>query len=87
MTLDPKSYLAVVKMQIDSAVKLTKDTAAAVSSSGLLGDKFMSLTPGNDDAMIAPGGVITATQSSVSLENLIGQFLYSSSKGTPAAAK
>ena len=94
MTLDPKTYLAVVKMEIDPSIKLSKDTAAAVSSAGLLGDKFMGLTPGNDDALIPPGGVITSTQSSMNIESLIGQYIYGStnksgstgSSSTPASS-
>jgi phospholipid/cholesterol/gamma-HCH transport system substrate-binding protein len=43
----------------------------------------MSLVPGGSDKVIPPGGKITYTQSSVSLENLIGQMMFS----TPAAKK
>jgi phospholipid/cholesterol/gamma-HCH transport system substrate-binding protein len=81
--LDPKSFLAVVRMSIDPAVQLPDDTVAEIISAGLLGDKYMSLVPGGSDKVIPPGGKITYTQSSVSLENLIGQMMFS----TPGAKK
>jgi phospholipid/cholesterol/gamma-HCH transport system substrate-binding protein len=76
-TLDPNTFLAVVKMSIDPSVKLPVDTVASISSSGLLGDKYLSLEPGNEDKNIPPGGTIEHTQSPMSLESLIGQFIFS----------
>ena len=75
-TLDPKSYLAVVKMSIDPDIKLPTDTVATIASNGLLGDKYLSLVPGADDAVIKPGGTISHTQPPISLESMIGQFIY-----------
>ena len=75
--LDPKSFLAVVRMSIDPAVQLPDDTVAEIVSAGLLGDKYMSLVPGGSDKVIPPGGKIKYTQSSVSLENLLGQMIFS----------
>ena len=75
--LDPKTFLAVVRMSIDPAVKLPDDTVAEIISAGLLGDKYMSLVPGGSDNVIPPGGKIKYTQSSVSLENLVGQMIFS----------
>jgi phospholipid/cholesterol/gamma-HCH transport system substrate-binding protein len=76
--LDPKTFLAVVRMSIDPSVKLPDDTVAEIISAGLLGDKYMSLVPGGSDVVIPPGGKIKYTQSSVSLESLIGQTIFSS---------
>jgi phospholipid/cholesterol/gamma-HCH transport system substrate-binding protein len=75
--LDPKTFLARIRMSVDPAIQLPEDTVAQVTSSGLLGDKYMSLTPGGSDKNIPPGGTIRYTQSSVSLENLIGQMIFS----------
>ncbi len=76
-TLDPKTYLANVTMSIDPQIKLPDDTVAEIISAGLLGDKYVSLVPGGSDKMIPPGGTIKYTQASVSLENLIGQSIFS----------
>ena len=76
-TLDPKTFLADVRMSIDPAYKLPDDTVAEILSAGLLGDKFMALAPGGSEQTIPPGGRIKFTQSPVSLENLIGQMIFS----------
>jgi phospholipid/cholesterol/gamma-HCH transport system substrate-binding protein len=80
-TLDPKTYLADVRMSIDPAYKLPDDTVAEILSAGLLGDKFMALVPGGSEQTIPPGGRIKFTQSPVSLENLIGQMMFSQPSG------
>ena len=76
-TLDPKTFLATVRMSVEPSVKLPDDTVAEIISSGLLGDKYMSLVPGGSDKDLPPGGQIKYTQSSVSLEHLIGQMMFS----------
>ena len=86
-TLDKQDYLAVVRMSIDPGVKLPEDSSAEVVSDGLLGGKYMSLVPGGADDMIEPGGEIRFTQSSISLEQLIGKFMFSSDKGEQANKK
>jgi len=82
--LDPKTFLATIRMSIDPAIRLPEDTVAQVTSAGLLGDKYMSLVPGGSDEVIPPGGKIRYTQSSISLENLIGQMIFSTPGGKPA---
>jgi phospholipid/cholesterol/gamma-HCH transport system substrate-binding protein len=80
-TLDPKTFDAVVRMEIDSGIKLPIDSVATIASSGLLGDKYLSIEPGNEDELIQPGGKIVHTTPPVSLESLIGQFIYGQQAG------
>lgn len=75
--LDPKTFLAVVNLSIDPNVKLPVDSVAKVVSDGLLGSKYMSIDPGGDDTNIAEGGEIKFTQSSLSIEDLVGQLIFS----------
>src|SRR6185312_2580697 len=75
-TLDPKTFQAVVQMSIDPSIKLSTDSVAQITSSGLLGDNFISIEPGNEDELIPAGGTITHTQAQMSLENLVGQVIY-----------
>jgi phospholipid/cholesterol/gamma-HCH transport system substrate-binding protein len=75
--LDPKSFVAIVKISVDPSIKLPVDTVATITSSGLFGDKFLSLEPGNEDQTIKPGGALEHTQSPMSLESLIGQYIFS----------
>ncbi|MDE2229282.1 MAG: outer membrane lipid asymmetry maintenance protein MlaD [Alphaproteobacteria bacterium] len=75
-TLDPRTFLATIKISIDPKIKLPDDSVAVVASSGLLGDNFLSIEPGNEDEIIPPGGRITHTQAAMSLQSLIGQVIY-----------
>ena len=75
--LDPNTYFAVVTLSIDNSIKLPTDTSAACTSSGLLGDKYLNLSPGADDLMIAEGGEIEATQGCIDLFALLGQMIFS----------
>jgi len=88
-TLEPGTFLAVVKMSIDPIVKLPTDSVAKIESAGLLGDKFMALIPGANEKFIKPGGMITNTQAPVSIEDMIGQYIFSqtSSKGEGGKSK
>ncbi len=74
--LDPATYLAVVHVTITPEVKLPTDSAAEVVSDGLLGGKYLALVPGGEDENISPGGEIMHTQAAVSLESLIGKFIF-----------
>jgi phospholipid/cholesterol/gamma-HCH transport system substrate-binding protein len=80
-TLDPKTFQAVVRMSIDPSVQLPVDTVATIASAGLLGDKYLSLVPGNEDQTIKPGGQIEHSQSPISLESMIGQYIFSQGQG------
>ena len=77
MLLETDTYLAVVEMEIDGAVKVPDDTSAEIVSESLLGGRFMSLTPGGSDKFLPAGGELRYTQSPVSLEQLIGKFIFS----------
>jgi len=75
--IDPKTFLAIVTMMLRQDVQLSKDTGAAVTSESLLGGKYISLSPGGDETDLKPGQTITITQSSISLEELLGKFIFS----------
>lgn len=75
--IEPATFLAVVRLVIDPAVQLPKDSIASVTSEGLLGGKFVALEPGSDDDRIPNGGKIDRTQSAASLDKLLGQVIFS----------
>lgn len=74
--IDPQTYLAVVALTVRSDIQLPKDSSAEVTSEGLLGGKYLSLSPGGDSTMLKPGDTITITQSSISIEQLLGKFIF-----------
>jgi phospholipid/cholesterol/gamma-HCH transport system substrate-binding protein len=75
--IDPKTYLAVVTLSVQDGLELPKDSSAEITSDGLLGGKYLALSGGGDAVMLQPGQAITITQSSVSLEQLLGKFIFS----------
>jgi phospholipid/cholesterol/gamma-HCH transport system substrate-binding protein len=77
MRVDPRTYLAQVTFRLDSAVRLPRDSSAEITSDGLLGGRYVALVPGGDERMLADGAEITNTQSAVSLEALLGRFIFS----------
>ena len=81
VTLDPVSYVAHVNIALDDRIKIPSDSIAEIVADGLLGPKYMSITPGSQETTIAPGGSIARTQSAVGLESLIGKFLFNKDKG------
>ena len=76
IALDPKTFEGVVTMAIDTGVQFPRDSSAKILTSGLLGDQYVGIEPGGDDADFKPGDRIAQTQGAVVLENLIGQFLF-----------
>ena len=75
IALDPKTYQGVVQMEVSERFLFPKDSAAKILTSGLLGDQYIGLEPGGEDANLQPGDTVAQTQSAVVLENLIGQFM------------
>ena len=76
MTLDPKTFDAVLRLSIDPTVRLTADSQAEISSSGLLGDKYVSIVPGFGDELIKNGGRIVDTHPPINLESIIKQVVF-----------
>ena len=74
LTLNP-NYLVTVHLNIRSGVQIPDDSSLIVTSSGLLGSSYISISPGGDDTMLKPGGAIHSVQGSVDLMGLVGRFL------------
>lgn len=77
INLDPQSELARVRLEIKKGIKLQEDVIASIRTQGLIGHKFISISPGGSGSDIPPGGMIEDTESSVDFEQLINQFLQS----------
>jgi phospholipid/cholesterol/gamma-HCH transport system substrate-binding protein len=82
--LDGKTYEAVVRLHIFAQYQFSKDTIAAVFTSGLLGEQFVGLEIGGDSAMLKDEDRVKKTQSAVQIEKLISQFLFSKAQEAPA---
>lgn len=69
-------YQGAVTMRISREVKLYEDAIAAIKTRGLIGEKYISLSPGGALKEIEPGGKIRDTQPAVNLEDLISKFVF-----------
>lgn len=89
ITFDDVTFQATVYMAMETRYSFPKDSSLKILTSGLLGDQYIGLEAGADDVNLVNGDRITATQSAVVLENLIGQFLYSKAEegGAQASGK
>jgi phospholipid/cholesterol/gamma-HCH transport system substrate-binding protein len=76
ITFDPKTYEAVVSLNVDQRYHFPKDTFANIYTAGLLGEQYIGLEAGGDEVTLKNGDKITQTQDAVVLEKMISQFLY-----------
>ena len=76
IVLDGEDYEAVVSLNINRDVKLQDDIIASIRTAGVIGDKFIDLTPGGSEEFIGPEGEIFETESSISLEKLISKYMF-----------
>jgi phospholipid/cholesterol/gamma-HCH transport system substrate-binding protein len=67
---------AKVILAVNSTVKLYTDTIASIKSRGIIGEKFLSLSPGGGGDPLKPGDTIRDTESGLDLEQLVGQFVH-----------
>jgi phospholipid/cholesterol/gamma-HCH transport system substrate-binding protein len=84
-----KDYKAEVRMRFDNQYnEIPDDSFAAIQTQGLLGGKYIGLSPGGNDQYLKNGSVIEQTQSAIVLESLVNKFFasYSSRKSDDSAA-
>ena len=87
IAFDNKKYQALVTMDIDGRYQnIPKDSSASILTSGLLGDQYIGIEPGGDDASLKSGDTFLRTQSALVLEKLVGQVIFNKA-GESAPAK
>ena len=87
IAFDNKKYQALVTMDIDGRYQIIpKDSSASILTSGLLGDQYIGIEPGGDDASLKSGDSFLRTQSALVLEKLVGQVIFNKA-GESAPAK
>ena len=68
--------LARVSMMINKNVSITDDTIASVKTQGIIGDKHIKLIQGGSDKTLKDGGIISETESSLDLEELVSKYIF-----------
>jgi phospholipid/cholesterol/gamma-HCH transport system substrate-binding protein len=70
-----KDFEAVITMRLDANIQLQEDAIASIRTRGLIGEKYIRISPGGSDRMIQPGGRIREVETPVDFEDLIGRFI------------
>jgi phospholipid/cholesterol/gamma-HCH transport system substrate-binding protein len=76
ISLNPEKKIAEVTLKIQNGVQLEDDVIASIKTSGLIGDKYIMISPGGSDIFLQPGDMIIDTESAVDLEDLISKYLF-----------
>lgn len=74
--LNPEDYVAEIKMSLSPDLKLPKDSVAVIASSGLMGNKFIKIEPGQDTEILADGDEISRTKDFKTLEDMVGEIIF-----------
>jgi phospholipid/cholesterol/gamma-HCH transport system substrate-binding protein len=67
---------AMVKLAVNKTVKLYTDTIASIKTRGIIGEKFLNLSPGGGGDPLKPGDTIRDTESGLDLEELVSQYVH-----------
>ena len=68
--------IAEVTLSIQKGIELEDDVIVSIKTAGLIGDKYIMISPGGSDTILKPGDQITETESAVDLEDLISKYLF-----------
>ena len=71
-----EEYQAVLTLLIEKGVKIQEDAIASIKTKGLIGEKYVEITPGGSDKNIPDGGTVRETQSAIDVEEIIGKFVF-----------
>ena len=74
--LDPKKYEAKIELAIDREVALQEDSIASIRTAGIIGDRYVDISPGGAEKLIGPGGRIVETESAINLEELVSKYIF-----------
>jgi phospholipid/cholesterol/gamma-HCH transport system substrate-binding protein len=76
IALDPERQTANVRLKIQGDVVVTDDAIASVKTAGLIGDKYIRLSPGGSDIILKSGDTLIETESSLDIEELISKYVF-----------
>ena len=80
ISLNSEQFVAIVTMEINNDITLHDDSLAAVKTSGLIGDKYISISPGGAGLPLEAGDMIIDTQGPIDIEELVGKYVFGGDK-------
>ena len=69
-------YQAVVDLLINPDIKIQGDSIASIRTQGIIGDKYIKISPGGAEEYVKPNGLISETESTVDIEELISKYIF-----------
>ncbi|MEN8728532.1 MAG: outer membrane lipid asymmetry maintenance protein MlaD, partial [Desulfuromonadales bacterium] len=76
ISFDPDDYAAQVVMSINQGVVLQDDSIASVRTAGIIGDRYIDISPGGSEELLGDGGRIFETESAINLEELVSKYIF-----------
>jgi phospholipid/cholesterol/gamma-HCH transport system substrate-binding protein len=80
IAINQKDQMAVVELRIPNNIKVYDDAIASIDTEGLIGDRYVSLSPGGAGALLKPGGTITQTQPPVNFYDIMSKYIFGTVK-------
>lgn len=71
-----KDYQARLELAINRGIQLQEDAIASIKTKGLIGEKYVQISPGGSDKLLGPGEKIPETESAIDFEDLISKYIY-----------
>jgi len=70
------NYQAFVELLINPGIKIQEDAIASIRTQGIIGDKYVNISPGGAEEYVQPNGLLTETESAVDIEELISKYIF-----------
>lgn len=74
--LDKERLEAKIGLRINQGIQLSEDSIASIKTAGIIGEKFVSISPGGSDIMLESKDVIGNTESALDVESLVRKFIF-----------
>jgi phospholipid/cholesterol/gamma-HCH transport system substrate-binding protein len=70
------NYQALVELTINKDIKIQEDAIVSIKTKGLIGEKYVQITPGGSDKILSDGGKIRETESAIDIEEIISKYVF-----------
>ena len=81
IVLNKEYFVSIVTLKLRDDIELCDDSLASIKTSGLIGDKYVSISPGGSGMILKPGDMIIETQSPLDFEELVSKYVFGGVEG------
>lgn len=69
-------YQALIEFTVDKDIEIQEDAIASIKTKGLIGEKYLQITPGESDKILSNGGKIRETESAIDIDEIIAKYVF-----------